>query len=319
MLYDGLADQVFRVAPGVWTLYRCEACGCAWLDPRPTQDSIGMAYASYYTHDPTDHPVVRRKGVLRRFLHDAVNDYRNRKYGLNRGPVHSLGRVLVPLIPTLRAAVDAECRHLPRPPADGGRLLDVGFGNGGFLKLATEIGWNAEGVDFDPKAVAVASARGLNVRCLTAGQLQDECGQYDVITLSHVIEHVHDPVKLLHSLYRLLKPGGRLWLETPNLDSLGASRYGRYWRGLEPPRHLVLFGLEGLAKVLKQVGFSDVQQLWRGMVVFGIFAQSHAIKAGRPTGLASRSRVFTVGDVVAELLEMVFKRKREFITIQATK
>lgn len=319
LLYDGLTDRVFRVATGVWTLYRCESCGCAWLDPRPTQDSIGMAYASYYTHDPADQPVVRRKGVLRRFLHDAVNDYRNRRYGLNWGSGHGLGRVIVPLIPPLRAAIDAECRHLPRPPADGGRLLDVGFGNGGFLKLATEMGWNAEGVDFDPKAVAVASARGLNVRCVTAGQLQDEYDKYDVITLSHVIEHVHDPIGLLRSLYRLLKQGGTLWLETPNLDSLGASRYGRSWRGLEPPRHLVLFNAGSLIKVLKGAGFLEVRQVWRGMVVFGIFAQSDAIKSGRPMNLASRGGRPTMGDIIGEVSEMFSRHKREFITLQAVK
>lgn len=79
--------------------------------------------------------------------------------------------------------------------------------------------------------------------------------RFDVITLNHVIEHVSDPIELLRSCYRLLKLGGQLWLQTPNIDSLGSRRYGRHWRGLEPPRHLVLFDPVSLRSALHQAGF----------------------------------------------------------------
>ena len=48
---QGLADRIFGVAPGRWQLRRCAGCGVAALDPRPTEASIGRAYARYYTHD----------------------------------------------------------------------------------------------------------------------------------------------------------------------------------------------------------------------------------------------------------------------------
>lgn len=319
VLYHELKDVVFRVAPGVWSLYLCSQCKNAWLDPRPTSESIERAYASYYTHDAKDHPIIRRKGYIRSFLHDALNGYRNARYDLNHRPALKIGQWLIPLLPSLRAAVDAECRHLPRAPFGGGRLLDVGFGNGGFLKHASEMGWNAEGIDFDPNAVEVAQSRGLNVRCMRADSLEGESSVYDIITISHVIEHVHDPVALLHALFEWLKPGGTLWLDTPNLDSKGHRRFGRNWRGLEPPRHLVLFGSQSLIEILAECGFRPIQRRWRGLSVFDVFPVSEALERSTDPAKASREGKPPIREILAELDEMLRPKAREFITLTARK
>jgi len=319
LLHGELTDRVFRVAPGKWSLYRCLMCRSAWLDPRPTPQSLGLAYASYYTHDVGDHPIVRRLGPLRTLLHDALNGYMNSRYGLSREPALSLGRWLIPLFPSLRAAADADCRHMPRPPNGGGLLLDVGCGNGRFLKLASEMGWGVEGIDLDPIAAETAQTRGFSVRCGTIDVLDDASERYDVITLSHVIEHVYDPLGLLRDLYRLLKPGGRLWLETPNLDSLGHARFGPAWRDLDPPRHLVLFNPESLARLIQLAGFNKTRKRWHGLVVYSVFAESEAIKENRDTLSASRNGRPPVGDLLAECMEAIDPRKQEFITVVACK
>jgi SAM-dependent methyltransferase len=266
-----------------------------------------------------DHPLVRRKGTLRTFVHDALNGYRNARHRLRREPAMKSGRWLVPLVPPLRAAVDAECRHLPMLPDHGGRLLDIGFGNGAFLKLATEIGWSAEGIDFDPSAVEAARSRGLEVRCAGVEDLADEPSGYDVITLSHVIEHVYDPPALLRAICRLLRPGGLLWLETPNLDSLGHIRFGRDWRGLEPPRHLTLFSVDSLRFALTEAGFTRLRQRWRGLSVFDVLPASEAIKNGRNPQTASREGKPPFREILAEFHEMLVPRKREFLTFIARK
>ncbi|MBK8750222.1 MAG: class I SAM-dependent methyltransferase [Candidatus Competibacteraceae bacterium] len=298
LLYDGLTDRVFRTAPGHWTLYQCTSCGSAYLDPRPNQATVGLAYGSYYTHDGQDHPTIRRIGRLRTMLHDWLNGYMNVCYGLKRQPASALGRWMIPLLPPLQAAADTECRHLPRPLVGGGALLDVGCGNGGFLMLAQEMGWSAEGIDLDSKAVATARQRGLVVRQGGIEILSDEQEKYDVITLSHVIEHVHDPLDLLRNIYRLLKPGGSLWLETPNLASLGHKRFGENWRDLDAPRHLVLFTPDSLRQALKQVGFEIINQYWRGMVLYGIFAASEAITKKEDVSKASRGGRPPLSDIL---------------------
>jgi len=319
LLYNDLTDRVFGVAPGIWTLYRCKQCESAYLDPRPNRTTIGLAYKDYYTHTAEDAPEAQPKSPLVRQLHAWLNDYINARYGLNRKPAGLGGRWLVSLVPSFKAKADAKLRHLSRPPTNGGRLLDVGFGNGGFLKLATEMGWNAEGIDFDPKAVEVARARGLKVRCASVLDLTERNEQFDVITLSHVIEHVQDPIALLNVLYRLLKPGGLLWLETPNIDSLGAKNFGRNWRGLETPRHLVLFNTESLKSSLTRVGFNQIRQEWNGMVLFSIFAQSTAISRGQCGQDALHQVSPSLTAIWAELRGIVQPELREYTTFIAKK
>jgi 2-polyprenyl-3-methyl-5-hydroxy-6-metoxy-1,4-benzoquinol methylase len=319
VLHEDLTDRVFGVAPGRWTLYLCARCESAWLDPRPSQGSVGRAYESYYTHIAEDDVAAQPKSALVRQLHSWQNDYKNARYGLERTPSGFCGRWLVSLVPSLRAKADTQCRHLQRPPPNGGRLLDVGFGNGAFLKIASEMGWNAEGIDFDPKAVEVARARGLNVRCASAAELSERAEQYDVITISHVIEHVYNPVNLLRDLYRLLKPDGQLWLDTPNLSGLGAQRFGRNWEALDPPRHLTLFTPTSLRMTMEEVGFKKITQHWHGMVLFSIYAASAAIARGH-CGLDAVNQVTpSFAAVAAELQEMVRPAKREYLTITARK
>src|SRR5436190_282800 len=48
LLHDGLEDRIFGAAPGRWQLWRCQGCGCAYVDPRPTRESIGVAYGRYF-------------------------------------------------------------------------------------------------------------------------------------------------------------------------------------------------------------------------------------------------------------------------------
>jgi len=321
LLYADLTDRVFGLTPGQWTIYRCASCRSAWLDPRPDRGSIGRAYEDYVTHVADDDISVQPTNRLIRQLHAWINDYKNARYGLTRAPAAPGGRWLVALVPSIRAKADAQCRHLPRlsPSERGRRLLDVGFGNGSFLKLANEMGWRAEGIDFDAKAVEVARAQGLEVRCASVDELLQQNVQYDVITISHVIEHVQAPNKLLKDLYRLLTPGGILWLETPNLESTGAYRFGPDWMALDPPRHLLLFNPQSLRTCLREAGFQQVVQRWHGMIPLTIYPASVAIAEG---GIACQARMKSLPSLAAvwsELTAMVRPARREFLTFTARK
>jgi len=319
LLHARLVDRAFQVAGGSWDLYRCTQCASAYLDPRPTPSSIGRAYARYYTHDSPTKLATNMEGGLRSLAHDLIRGYMNHRYGLSRRPALSFGRWLVPLVPPLRAFAEMRYRHLPPQPKEGGRVLDVGCGNGGFLAVAEEAGWQAEGVDFDIEAVNAARSLGLNVRHGGIELFADERQRYDVITLSHVIEHVHEPAVLLRRLYELLKPGGMLWLETPNIGSLGSRRFGRNWRGLEPPRHLVIFTTKALVNCLQDAGFKDVRRLWRGISVFEVFASSEAIAKNEHIGARHRKRSLRIAHLLAEVWEMGLSSRREFITCLAFK
>jgi len=117
------------------------------------------------------------------------------------------------------------------------------------------LGWNVEGIEPDLVAVASARAAGLSVSEGTLSTVEYPANHFDAITMSHVIEHLHDPLAALRECNRILRRGGVLWVATPNLGSYGHKLFGKDWRGLEPPRHLVLFTLDSLKTGLKETGF----------------------------------------------------------------
>ena len=205
-------------------------------------------------------------------------------------------------------------RYLPRP-MPGDRVLDVGCGNGDFLEAARDAGWTAVGLEPDPAAAALCRVRGLDVRVGSLETLGAEATGFRAITLNHVIEHLHAPREALARVFSLLQPGGMLYLDTPNADSRGAARFGRHWRGLEPPRHLVLFTPASLQALLAQLGFIDIQVKRRPAVARGIYASSAAIAAGdarQPVRLPLATRL-------ALALRPTPTRRLEFITLTARK
>ena len=276
-LHTGLRDRVFGSAPGTWTLERCLGCGSALLDPRPTPDTIGLAYASYYTHGDATAPAGPAvAGDLRKRL---AGDHLHARWGYDV-PRTPGGRWLARALASRGAIADREIRHLPARP--GGRLLDVGSGDGAFVRAACALGGQAEGLEPDPAAVASARARGVPV---TEGLLADfvdeeRRGRFDAITLSHVVEHMHDPRRELTLAGELLRPGGLLWIATPNIDALGHRRFGRDWVGLDPPRHLVIFTPGSLAALLTDIGLT-VEPIPRpAPLAWNAFRDSGAVRDG---------------------------------------
>ena len=252
VVYHNLTDTLFG-APGKWTLKACTGanCGLLWLDPRPTVEDIGKAYRRYYTHG-------------------NVNDARP-SYGIRliRAILHGMSTHLLGLRSERRRY---KCMYLDKTPP--GRLLEVGCGNGKRLARMRALGWEVMGQEIDPVAAEYArTQKGIPVH-LGSLETLDEPNEYDAVIVSHVIEHVHDPVDLLRNCYRLLKKDGLLLMLTPNAESFGHRRFGSAWRGLEPPRHLHLFTCKTLTQLGQRAGFSH-QRVWTTSVgAFGIGQQS---------------------------------------------
>lgn len=319
ILHIDLVDNVFRVAPGKWSLWECAKCGSAYLDPRPTQTTIHLAYSDYYTHQGASEKVdYASLSPLRKLRRRLVNGYTNWRYSTHADPFSALGVLAAFAMPNLKKVLDYQYRHMPRLPHGGGVLLDVGCGDGAFLCLARACGWNVVGLDPDPKAVACGAKQGLTVYEGGIEYFDNMSEVFDVITLNNVIEHLHDPIKVLKSCYALLKPGGQLWLETPNINSFGHARFKKNWRGLETPRHLILFNRNSLNQAFVSAGFTAPNDCARP--TSRIYWTSFALELGcSPYQKLVMPKLLLWQAKMAAYAEVLLLSRREFLTVVVRK
>lgn len=320
VLDSNLIDWLSDPPTGLWKLERCFECGIAYLSPRPDSHSIKQAYSHYYTHTSDKDNLVHNS------LRSIKNYFAEKYYAVKResaNPFDYLVYMVIVILFPLSRYFDAKSRHIFEVNNTSRKLLDIGCGNGEFLRFANRFGWNVVGLDFDKAAVLEARSDGLDVRHGSIDVI-DKKEKFDFISLSHVIEHVYDPVELIRTCYSLLNNGGTLWLETPNIDSIGYALYNSNWRGLEPPRHAMLFNKESLSEILLNAGFLSIEQKLHGLsgVYMGLSSEKILNKSS-PSGSTARYVVRKVAKLLRvvslELVQLFCKKRREFLTLVATR
>ncbi len=214
--------------PGAFALQRCGRCAQVYLSPRPSLSAMPAYYPAHYF--PHAGVPLHRQRRLTQWL---------RRYGLRR-----------------------RCRAVPELRR-GGNLLDVGCGTGEFLtEMRRYRGWQVQGLESGQRAAAFARQEyGLAVETADLATTALPAGHFDVITMWDVLEHLPDPAGGLATVARLLKPGGRLVLRTPNRRSVAARVFGKYWAGYDSPRHLTVFDPATLEALLRKSGFT--LESWR--------------------------------------------------------
>lgn len=215
-----------------YTVMRCQVCRLVYVTPRLVPDALLAVYGEEYWR--SDNPKMH-----------GYADYQ-REAGL--------------YLKTYRRRLRLVRRFLP-PQA---RVLDVGCAAGYFLRVVQALGCDVYGVEVSAP-IAAAAIDALGRERVHVGTLQAavaamplEPSSFDLITLWDVIEHVPDPQGLLRQARALLRPGGRLLLETQNVQSLWARLLGRRWHHYKHAEHLYHFDRGTIAALLQAEGFRVV-------------------------------------------------------------
>jgi len=211
----------------VFRLSSCAGCHTLFLDPPPAEAEIPGFYPPRYWWAAPSGSLTRLEAAYRRLaLHDHIA-----------------------FVERAVASAGAESARV--------RLLDVGCGPGTLLGILKSRGRHVIGLDLSPEAAGIA-ARENGVPAVTAA-LENACfpdACFDVVTMFHVLEHVLDPRAVLMEVSRLLRPGGRIVLQVPNIDSWQSRLLGVRWWGLHVPRHIVNYSAQSVQQLVGSTGFA---------------------------------------------------------------
>jgi 2-polyprenyl-3-methyl-5-hydroxy-6-metoxy-1,4-benzoquinol methylase len=300
-LFERLHDRLYSVE-GEFGFARCAACGLVWQSPRPTMDDIPKCYPTDYepheratqSVDPI-RPGAGIRDAVRGMILSEIFGYTQFKRQDWWAPV--AGRLLGHLPPFQDRARYGRDELCP-PFVEGGILLDIGCGAGGYLSSMKALGWKVLGIDPSSHAARIAQecyGVPVNVGTLETAGLSD-CS-IAVITMVHAIEHVHDPISHLRQCHRVLQTGGRLVLTTPNIAGLMSRLFAENWMALEPPRHLWLFRPGTLKACVERAGFRVERMLTRPFLShvnyeksLRIRRQGHARETVRPSDAGPLAR-----------------------------
>lgn len=213
-------------------LLKCAGCGLVHTDPSLSMVELDKYYADDYWHrDSSGRGVIKRgfgRSIERWFL-----DFRMK---LTMKPLRS---------------------RIPH----AGRVLDVGCGVGDRLTLLNLAGYESYGVEVSESAAAIAE-RVHGADRVFHGTFHRACYPddfFDCVTFYHVFEHLQCPQDVLEEARRILKPGGVVFIELPNIDSVGYRLFKKRWQPLHVPQHLFHFSPSSLTALVEKLGFRVLQ------------------------------------------------------------
>lgn len=248
-----LQARDYTVSGEIFSIAECASCTVRFTQDIPGESAIGSYYKSedYISHSNT------KRGLI------------NHLYQWVRKRTMRSKRKLVEQVTGKKS----------------GNLLDVGSGTGSFVNEMQQHGWTAKGLE--PDAGARKTAGDLYQIALedTSQFHALPAGQFDAITLWHVLEHVHDLHGYIHQLKNLLNEQGNLLIAVPNYTSFDAAAYVEYWAAYDVPRHLYHFSPASMRALMDKHGLHIRQYKPMWYDSFYISLVSSRYRSGKPSWL----------------------------------
>lgn len=253
-----------------YEIWECASCALRFTQNVPPPEEIGKYYQSenYISHSDN------KKGLVNTLYHTV----RRRTLSRKRSLIESFGDITA------------------------GNLLDVGAGTGAFLNTMAEAGWAVKGLE--PDDIARKNAKELYKIDLDAPEklFESPSQHFDVITMWHVLEHVHNLHGYMQQLNQLLKSNGNLYIAVPNYTSYDADVYKSAWAAYDVPRHLYHFSPRSMKNLLQQHGFElkAMKPMWYDSFYVSMLSQQYKkghgnVSAAGLNGLVSNLKtVFNV-------------------------
>ncbi|MGB0165325.1 MAG: class I SAM-dependent methyltransferase [Luteibaculum sp.] len=211
---DHFSIKDHSVSQEIFDTKRCNKCSLVYTAEPPGPEQIGPYYESeeYVSHNET------KKGFIFRLYHIVKN--------------YSLKKKLL----------------LLQRFSSGQTVLDYGCGAGAFLQYISKQGYTAYGVEPSDIARKLAAEKGLSVQSsLKEAHIENKV---DIITMWHVLEHVHDLHETIETLKDKLNPNGYIFVAVPNHTSFDARFYKKHWAAYDVPRHLYHFNKKSMATLM---------------------------------------------------------------------
>ena len=223
-------DFFYRVTDYEADLYRCPDCGTLFQWPVPDRNTLVCFYPRGYWREGSGGPLGPLQARYVRCM--------------------------------LKWDLMVWVRRLEL--AGGSVFLDIGCGRGDWLALIRDMGMLVRGIEADSRAAAYARKQhGIAIDEVDADQWRAEPETADAVAFFHLLEHLGNPGAFLEQCRRALVDGGKILLRVPNIDSWQWRLFGKRWKGLEIPRHLVLFNPPSLERLLRERGFEiEHQSTW---------------------------------------------------------
>ncbi len=215
--------------PGIFDIYRCNSCGFGQTVPELPEDKISDVYTQYYP----------RKEFI------DVDELKNQ-------PVQIVAKAKrVNVVRWWTGINNTAHLHIKK----GTKVLDIGCGDCTSIREINSVGAEGYGIEPDQNIKAIVDALGLNVHVGLFHEIPYQDKFFDYITMSQVLEHIHNPSDLLQSFRRILKDDGQLIIGVPNVDSRLRKKYGRRWLNWHVPYHINHFSKQSLILLAEQSGY----------------------------------------------------------------